>query len=693
MKPALLLLTVLFCFTHNAFLIGQPSDSLAKTTVIKLDTLTVTAWGAKRPLLQTPSALTKITAVDLARDQDLQIAPILNRVAGLFMQSSNLTTNRLTIRGIGSRSLYGTSKIKAYWNEIPLSTAEVSTSIEDLDLSTIGQIEVIKGPASSLYGAGLGGTVLISPTQISSNSTAISQQTMAGSYGLLRSVTSFQKAAESYSIQVNYSHNSWEGYRQNNQFDRNNLNLFSTWKPSEKEELSFMATIVQLKAFIPSSINRDTYESMPSAAATNWLNARGFEDYDRSLFGLSYSRDINPKWTLKSSVFGSVFTNYEPRPFNILQEDQASMGTRTVVEYRGTLKKRSVELLVGTELFFEDYQWQTFQIQDQIQGALLTDQEENRSYGNVFVQSRLEWTEKLHFEAGLNVNRTRYQREKLLDPVVRTDDSFRFEQVLSPRLAANYLIKPNQSVYVALAHGFSPPTVQETLDPDGQINPNIRPEEGWNMEVGSRGTFLAGRLFYDIALYRMLVKDLLVARRTAEDQFVGINAGGSLHRGVELELNYQFTQANSPLQVQLFTTATLNAHRFETFVDGDQDYSGNELTGVPNQVWNTGLDFSHAKSGFYGNITGLYVGKMPMKDDNSIYSEAYILVNSRIGIKRKIASNFQLNCYTGLQNLFDEKYASQILINAAAFGSAQPRYYYPGLPRNTFIGLNLRYSI
>ena len=45
---------------------------------------------------------------------------------------------------------------------------------------------------------------------------------------------------------------------------------------------------------------------------------------------------------------------------------------------------------------------------------------------------------------------------------------------------------------------------------------------------------------------------------------------------------------------------------------------------------------------------------------------------------------------TGIKNLLNEKYASMILINAQGFNGNKPRYYYPGLPRNYFISLNLK---
>ena len=78
-----------------------------------------------------------------------------------------------------------------------------------------------------------------------------------------------------------------------------------------------------------------------------------------------------------------------------------------------------------------------------------------------------------------------------------------------------------------------------------------------------------------------------------------------------------------------------------------------------------------------------------MNDSNEIFTDPYKLINL------KISKMFQINkidfkITTGIKNFLNEKYASMILINAQGFNGNEPRYYYPGLPRNYFISLNLK---
>jgi iron complex outermembrane receptor protein len=187
----------------------------------------------------------------------------------------------------------------------------------------------------------------------------------------------------------------------------------------------------------------------------------------------------------------------------------------------------------------------------------------------------------------------------------------------------------------------------------------------------------------------MKVKNLLVAQRTGEDEYMGINAGGTDHPGVEARIDYRII--NRPdWSSYLRVNATATRYRFAEFIDRGNDYAGNKLTGTPDLMTNWMLESTH-KKGFFLNLHYLTVGRMPMRDDNSVYSDAYELFNVMAGYE-KTFKNLSIGLSSGIQNLLDEHYASMILINATAMGNQPPRYYYPGLPRNYKAQVSLRYS-
>lgn len=103
----------------------------------------------------------------------------------------------------------------------------------------------------------------------------------------------------------------------------------------------------------------------------------------------------------------------------------------------------------------------------------------------------------------------------------------------------------------------------------------------------------------------------------------------------------------------------------------------------------SGMAFSYKNVSLYSNH--LYVGEMPMNDSNSVFSDSYNIINLKLVYETNVLKNLNLKVNFGINNIFDMKYASAILINATGFNNSEPRYYYPGNPRNYYGGISLRY--
>ena len=122
---------------------------------LELKEIIITTNHIPEKLQKATASISIISSDDIQLSNNTDFAPILNRTPGVFMQSGALNTNRITIRGIGSRNLFGTSNIRAYFKDIPLTNGSGETAIEDFELGSIARFEIIKGAASSFYGAGL----------------------------------------------------------------------------------------------------------------------------------------------------------------------------------------------------------------------------------------------------------------------------------------------------------------------------------------------------------------------------------------------------------------------------------------------------------------------------------------------------------------------------------------------------------
>jgi iron complex outermembrane receptor protein len=123
-------------------------------------------------------------------------------------------------------------------------------------------------------------------------------------------------------------------------------------------------------------------------------------------------------------------------------------------------------------------------------------------------------------------------------------------------------------------------------------------------------------------------------------------------------------------------------------VDTSGDYSGKYLPGIPSEAFN--LNFSvKMQRHFHFFADYQHIGMQYMTDDNSKKYTGYKLVGVKIVYESKFFKRYGLSLYTGIQNLFNEQYASMVLVNAPQLGTATPRYYYPGNPRSFYAGLKI----
>lgn len=672
--------------------ITNPSSGLTiqmVPSIVSLNEVTITAGIRSDKIKNTAGAVSVVSKKMLQRDAPFSITDAMNRVPGVYMHSGTYSTNRITIRGVGSRSLFGTNKIKAYYGQIPLTDGSGNSTIEDIDQSLIDRIEVLKGPNSSSYGAGLAGVVRLYPYQPPAQTTSFQSGLTLGSYDRLRWNNTFSHADNQKAISATYTKTQSSGYRENSQYDREQAGILSEWYLSEKTTLSLIGTYTHLKSYIPSALNADDFNNTPERAAFTWGAAQGYEEYDKFLTGLSLDQELSNNWQLSSSVFFKYRDAYEPRPFNILEEKTTTIGTRNIISNQFG----NIQVSGGFELFKDTYEWATYVNSDPMngsnQGDPLSDNLEDRRYYNIFTEASMDLNKKIKLIGGINLNSTYYELDdRYQQDTIDQSGTYRFDPVLSPRLGLVIHLHPTHHLFTNVSHGFSPPSLEETLYPDGLINPNIEPERGWNYEVGFRGN--KSGLSYDLVGYYMQIKNLLVAQRTDSDQYYGVNAGQNNHLGLDLYLNYSFELSND-YQFNLFTTGSWMNYRFAEFENEGENYDGNQLTGVPEWLINSGIEIL-SENGFYGTINGQYVAEIPINDANSIYSDSYVILRGKLGYAADLGI-FRLDAYVGMDNISDQHYASMLLINNTGFGGASPRYYYPGNPRNYFAGINITYYL
>jgi iron complex outermembrane receptor protein len=685
MKSILLLL--LFC---NALANSQVSD----TTAV-LGEVVIARYRISDSLLRTPAGIGVLTSRDLQRNNNSDMAPLLNMLPGVFMQSGSINTNRISIRGIGARTPYGTNKIRAFYGAIPLTSGDSETTIEDIDPEVIGQLEVVRGPMSSAYGAGLGGAILITPRSSTIPGSRASVSATYGSFGLAKNTINYGLSGKSSSLNLNYHRLESTGYRENSRYFREGVTLAGDVLRTDKGKLTYFGSYTYLMAYIASSIDRTTFENNPKAAASTWKAAKGYEQYHNWYGGLAYEWAITSWITNATSVFASSKNSYEPRPFDILFQNTKGYGGRTQFNSNFKFVGISMQALAGAEFFSDGFTggtaenlYQQNNGQGSLEGAQLTGIEQRRHFLNAFAQLRIPLLRKLEVQAGINYNTTSFKLENTYPSGNNYNGSYNYGGIWAPQAAL--LFKPTelQMIYISASRGFSIPSIEETLTPEGTINTGIKPENGYSLEAGAKAWFFNRALYIEASLYHMAIRDLLVAQRVGDDRYVGLNAGKTLHEGIELVINYRW-EISKAIMVQPYINASVGRYGFREFNTNSIDYSGNRLTGVPANKITGGITLTAGNA--YLNADYYFVDKLPVNDANTIYADAYNLLNLKAGYRLRLTSALAAHAAIGVNNSTNTQYSSMVLVNATAVGNNQPRFYYPGQPVNYYGNISLQY--
>ena len=670
-----------------SFVIYAQNDSITTLDEVVL----LQEFIKKKAVGITPSSNLEIE--DLEQFSPIDFASGLNQVSGLYLLSGALNTNRITIRGVGSRTPFSTDKLRMYFNGIPVTNGTGVSTIEAYDFENMGRIEVIKGPKGTSLGSNLGGVILLNTKPPEVGSTFLNNSFVIGSYNMFKDNLSFRHSEKNFNLNFSYNHLETDGFRQNNNFERDGFLLTSSVKLYPKGKLDFLINYIDYTAGIPSSINQTDFREDPTRAAANWLAARGFESNKYTLAGVSHSHFFNADLKTITSIFYTYLDHYEPRPFNILDEYTNGFGFRSILEG----KVFNGNFTLGTELYKDEYNWGTFVNEfrsnngnGSLQGAQLSNNKEFRSQLNIFGTYTYNFTPRLTAQLGLAINQTNYDFRDLFNQGIENTSAKRdFDAILLPNLGLEYRFNKG-SLYTNVSRGFSNPGLEETLTPDGVINPDIEQEKGISYEVGGNFQFLQNKLNLDIVLYQMDINDLLVAERIGEDQFIGRNAGETEHQGIEIEARYRQKIAGQWFLIPRLAYSYSN-HSFVDFVDGDDDFSGNDLAGVPRHRLNSGITLRKGRK-FVFNLTHQFVDEIPLSDSNTLSSESFNVFNLSTRYTTALSKNFSLDLNFGLNNLFDTNYAQSVLVNAVGFGGNEPRYFYPGNGRNYFGGIRLNYT-
>lgn len=673
-----------FILTVCSFaVVAQQQDS-----VRILQEVTIRSYEADRPLLEVPASIGLVLKEDLQRFGNTSLVSAANTLPGVRMEERSPGSYRFAIRGSSLRAPFGVRNVKVYWNDLPLTDAGGNTYLNQLDANTIQQMEIIKGPGSSLYGAGTGGVLLLtSPQPI--KETSLTGSFLAGSYGLRNYQLAFNSGTENSSHYVGYQHQQADGYREQTRMVRDQLTSTFRFSISDKEELETAIFYSDLYYQTPGGLTLAEYNANPRQArpaAGIFPSATDVNAHiaQRSFYtGVSHLYRFKKNLHNRTGVFGnfvqfnnSAIRNYEHRA-------EQNFGARTVTDFTFDISSWQIRLLGGGEYLNGFSPIKTYQNLQGTTGALQSDDELRTHQYSVFGQTEIVKKNWL-ITAGLSINWVDYKFQRLSNvPVVLQSTDFRRE--LTPRFAILRKINSAFSTHASISWGFSPPTLGEVRPSNTVFNRDLQSERGIQLEVGARGYFGNRKFFVDAALYHFALNETIVVRRDDDGADYFVNAGATNQNGLELLLNWQPVVTGFSV-FKVWSGLTLNDYTFKEYTKDNTSFNGNEVTGVPGHVLTGGVDFEISKH-FYAHLTANYTAALPLDDANTTFADSYTLLGCKVGYKFNVGKKLPFDFFAGADNLLNEHYSLGNDLNAA--GS---RFYNTAAGRNYFVGLIINFE-
>lgn len=583
-------------------------------------------------------------------------------IPGVHVQSRhNQDEARISIRGSGIRTNWGVRGINVLINGIPLTDPDGLTDIDAVDLGIVDRVEVLRGPASSLYGSGaIGGAVNFIFGE-SRQPFGVNVSSTAGSYNFRRHGVSLHGSRDSYSYFLSASHHSKDGYRDRS--GGNSQRVFGrfTFVPDDRSDVELIAFWRAIDFELPGSLTQEQFDADPRAASQGSIDGQWHKDKTRSRLGVRYRRGLGENIHLNvSGFYGEHATPYHPI-FMVLEEDFRTSGIDGRIEIKHNVAGRQNRFVIGTERQFITGGARYYVNESGERGGLGRNEQIGVGKTGVYFQDEFFLHPRLSVTLGGRYDHLSYDFTDLIGDDSFTDSFDRF----TPSAGFAYEPVPGVIVHSNYSEGFEPPAITELRGADFRLEP-IRSR---NIEAGLR-TSIGRHTETAVSVYTMNMKNDIIPY-TVGFQTRYRNADRTRHNGFEASVRSDIIR-----NVHTKLAYTYSDFRF---ID-DEDHDGNRVPGIPEHRLAGGIRLEIPGGLFIGSNI-VWNGSYYVNDANTDTHDAYTLVSAFAGYTWRMIG-FRLS----VENLFDERYASYVRTNEAS-----QRYFEPGDGRGVFVGVEVTY--
>lgn len=644
-----------------------------------LDEIVVTAARLETAIRDVARSVSVIDREQIQNGQQLLgLDESLARVPGLYMQNRyNFAQDlKISLRGFGARSSFGIRGVRIFVDDIPETLPDGQAQVDSIDLGSTGRIEVLRGPASTLYGNAAGGVIAVF-SELDESAPYASAAAAVGDYGYQRYQLKTVGTHRSLDYMLSGSYTELDGYRDFSRARGTAVNGKLGIELTDRDELLIAINHTdQPEAQDPGGI--DAAQLAADRRSARLLNEQfdAGEELSQQRIGGVYRTDrLGGALMLRNYYVWRDFTNRLPFVAGGAVELQRffyGLGAQYSIE--DALSGR-LRLVTGFDLDRQDDDRRRFDNNNGTVGTLAFDQNEKVDSHGVFLQAQYAPRDTWFLLAGLRYDQVEFDVTDQFLADGNDSGDLQFDQ-WSPSLAFNHQAGPGV-VFASWSSSFETPTTTELANPDGTggFNSSLLPQVADNYEVGFKAAH--DSLYYEISVFHIELDDELIPFELpgSPGRTFYTNAGTSTRNGIETSASWR---ARNGFSVDV--SYTWSDFTFDEFVEDGEDFGGKQLPGLPEHFAYLGLNFA-GRSGLDATFETLYSGSLYASNDNETAVSSYIVSNLRLGYEWS-PGNWLIRPYIAVNNIFDEQYNSNIRVNAIG-----GRYYEAAPERNVFAGI------
>ncbi|CAN5686173.1 TonB-dependent receptor [soil metagenome] len=683
-----------------------PNDTILPDTLVR-DTLDpIPVRGVVVNILRSPIRVDRAPfAISVIQEEVLgrgrsasSVEEALHGLPGVQVQNrfNDAVGEQISIRGFGARSGFGVRGIQVVVDGIPATLPDGQSTLDHLDLGSLGRVEALRGPGAAMYGNAAGGVLTFETRTPSDARLRQELRLVEGDHGMQRiqSTTSGTLGAQQYLISL--SRYDWDGFRTrpgdgpgsvygNTRREQLNATFSSSLLGGD---LRLVANHLDLGAENPGALTRSELDVGDRRAFPGNVAQGTRKDVLQSQVGVTWRGPIAGR-ELEVATHAVRREVMNPSPWAVMDLDRKAGGIRGILRTEQAGPAGNLWWAAGFEVSSQLDERRQFANESGERGPLELDQREWVSGGAVFIQALLPINSVLDVMTGLRYDRIRFSATDRLPRVFgppghapghapgRTLDS------ASPSFGLHASINRALGAYMNLSTAFETPTTSELANqPDGAggFSPELEPQVGITGELGARG-LLGEVAAWEVAFFHTVLYNELVpfeVEHSPGRRFFR-NSGRSEREGIEATLQFSPDPALSGR-----VTLSTNRARFRSYtVDGDS-YTGNRVPGIaPHRI--EGL-LRLGPGSWFAEIRAEAMASMLTDDSNDPLAATppRRLLDLRAGVNEANLLGLRLSPFMGITNVLDVAYTSSVSVNAVG-----GRYFEPGPGRAIYVGASM----